>query len=60
MSAPLASWIVVAVSLIVAETRVLYLLRRIARAMCLGAAYPVDVLAVPSMWGLALGVERGR
>ena len=56
MSPPLASWIVVAVALIVAETLVVYLLRRIAPEICLGAVYLVGVLVVSSVWGLALGV----
>jgi len=56
MSPPLASWIVVAVALILAETPVVYLLRRIAPEICLGAVYLVGVLVVSSVWGLALGV----
>ncbi len=56
MSPPLASWIVIAVALIVAETLVVYLLRRIAPETCPGAVYLVGVLAVSSVWGLALGV----
>jgi hypothetical protein len=53
-----ASWIVVAVALIVAETLVVYLLRRVAPETSVGVAYLnlVGVLVVSSVW--ALGVRE--
>ena len=56
MSRPLASWIVVAVALIVAETLVVYLLRRVASEISPGVVYLVGVLVVSSVSGPALGV----
>jgi K+-sensing histidine kinase KdpD len=56
MSPPLASWIVVAVALIVAETLVVYPLRRVAPEISLGVVYQVGVLVVSSVGGLALGL----
>jgi hypothetical protein len=41
MSPPLASWIVVVVAMIVAETLVVYLLRRVALEISLGVVYLV-------------------
>jgi hypothetical protein len=52
LMSPLASWIVVAVALIVAETLVVYLLRWVAPEISVEAVY----LVVSSVWGLALGV----
>jgi hypothetical protein len=49
MSPPLASWIVVAVALIVAETLVVYPLRRVAPEISLGVVYQVGVLVVSSV-----------
>jgi K+-sensing histidine kinase KdpD len=54
MSPSLASWIVVAVALIVAETVVVYLLRGVTPEISAGVVYLVGVLAVFSVW--ALGV----
>jgi hypothetical protein len=51
MSSPLAWWIVVAVALIVAETLVVYLLRRVASEISLGVVYLVGVMVVLSVWG---------
>jgi two-component system sensor histidine kinase KdpD len=59
MSSRFASWIVVAVALIVAETPVVYLLRRVLREISVGVAYLVGVLVVSSVWALALGVVTG-
>jgi hypothetical protein len=55
-----ASWIVVAVGLIVAETLVVYRLRRVAPETSVGVAYLnlVGVLVVSSVWALALGVRE--
>src|ERR1019366_6562731 len=56
MSRPLASWIVAAVALIVAETLVVSLLRRVASGVSPGVVYLVGVLVVSSVSGPALGV----
>jgi hypothetical protein len=56
MSPPRASWIVVAVALIVAETLVVYPLRGVGPEISLGVVYLVGVLLVLSVCGLALGV----
>jgi two-component system sensor histidine kinase KdpD len=56
MSPSLASWIVVAVALIVAERLVVYPLRRVAPEISLGVVYLVGVLVVPGVRGLLLGV----
>jgi len=52
MSPPLASWMVVAAALIVAETLVVYLLRGVAPEISMEAVY----LVVSSVRELALGV----
>jgi Domain of unknown function (DUF4118) len=56
MSPSLASRIVVGVALIMAETLVAYLLRRVASEISPGVVHLVSVLVVSSVWGPALGV----
>jgi hypothetical protein len=56
MSPPFASWTVVAVALIVAETLAVYVLRGMRLQTCLGAVCVVGVLAVSIVWWLALRV----
>jgi hypothetical protein len=55
-SPPLLLGIVVAAALLAAETLVVYPLQHIAPEISLGVVYLLGVLAVSSVWGLALGV----